>query len=54
VTDERDASVFVSGLDGNATVTIRAAATDEDAAQRLESDLRVRVQGRLRSLGVWG
>jgi small-conductance mechanosensitive channel len=51
---ERDASVFVSGLDGNATVTIRAAAIDEDAAQRLESDLRVRVQGRLRTLGVWG
>jgi small-conductance mechanosensitive channel len=54
VAAERDASVFVSGLDGNATVTIRAAATDEDAAQRLESDLRVRVQGRLRALGVWG
>jgi small-conductance mechanosensitive channel len=53
VADERDASVFVSGLDGNATVTIRAAATDEDAADRLESDLRVRVQSRLRSLGVW-
>jgi small-conductance mechanosensitive channel len=54
VADERDASVFVSGLDGNATVTIRAAAIDEDAAQRLESELRVRLQGRLRSLGVWG
>ena len=54
VAGERDASVLVTGLDGNATVTIRAAATDEDAAQRLESDLRVRVQGRLRALGVWG
>jgi small-conductance mechanosensitive channel len=54
VADERDASVLVSGLDGNATVTIRAAATDEDAAQQLESDLRVRVHGRLRALGVWG
>jgi small-conductance mechanosensitive channel len=54
VADERDASVFVSGLDGNATVTIRAPATDEDAAQQLESDLRVRVHGRLRPLGVWG
>jgi small-conductance mechanosensitive channel len=51
---EPDASVFVSGLGGDATVTIRAAAVDEDAAQRLESDLRVRVHGRLRSLGVWG
>ncbi|MCW2975990.1 MAG: mechanosensitive ion channel [Actinomycetia bacterium] len=54
VAGERDASVFVSSLDGNATVTIRAAAVDERAAQRLESDLRVRVHGRLRSLGVWG
>jgi len=54
VAGERDASVFVSALDGNATVTVRAAATDEDAAYRLESDLRVRIQGRLRSLGVWG
>ena len=35
-------------------MTIRAAARDEDAAQRLESDLRVRAQGRLRALGVWG
>lgn len=54
VVGERDASVLVTALDGNATVTIRTRADDEDAAQRLESDLRVRVQGRLRSLGVWG
>ncbi len=54
VAGERESSVFVSALDGNATVTIRAAADDEDSAQRLESDLRVRIQGRLRSLGVWG
>jgi len=54
VVGERDPSVFVSSLDGNATVTIRARAADEDAAHLLESDLRVRIQGRLRSLGVWG
>jgi small-conductance mechanosensitive channel len=54
VSGERDGSVVVSALDGNATVTIRAAANDEEAAQRLESDLRVRAQGRLRALGVWG
>ena len=53
VADERDAAVFVSALDGNATVTVRAAANDDEAAQRLESDLRVRAQGRLRALGVW-
>ena len=53
VAGERDAAVFVSALDGNATVTVRAAANDDEAAQRLESDLRVRAQGRLRALGVW-
>jgi len=54
VAGERDASVLVTALDGNATVTIRTRADDEDTAQRLESDLRVRVQDRLRLLGVWG
>jgi small-conductance mechanosensitive channel len=54
VAGERDGSVVVSALEGNANVTIRAAAHDEEAAQRLESDLRVRGQGRLRALGVWG
>jgi small-conductance mechanosensitive channel len=54
VAGERGGSVVVSALDGNATVTIRSAANDEEAAQRLESDLRVRAQGRLRAIGVWG
>src|SRR5438309_1879521 len=35
VADERDASVYVSSLDGNATLTVRAGATDEDDAQTL-------------------
>jgi hypothetical protein len=34
-------------------VTIRAAALNEDAAQQLERDLRVRAHTRLRALGVW-
>jgi small-conductance mechanosensitive channel len=54
VADDRTASVYVSALNGNATVTIRSGAADEDAAQRLERDLRVRAHGRLRALGVWG
>ena len=54
VAGERDATVFVSALDANATVTMRAAAVDEDAAQRLESELRIRAHGRLRALGAWG
>jgi small-conductance mechanosensitive channel len=54
VAEERDASVYVSSLDGSATLTIRAAAPNEDAAQKLERDLRARAHSRLRALGVWG
>jgi len=50
---EREGSVFVSSLNGTATVTILAAAADEDAAAQLERDLRLRAHGRLRALGVW-
>jgi small-conductance mechanosensitive channel len=50
---ERGASVYVSALDTAATVTIRAPAPDQDAAQRLEGELRVRAQRKLRELGVW-
>ena len=50
----RDSSVFVSSLDSAATVTILAGADSEDAATELERDLRLRAQGRLRALGVWG
>jgi small conductance mechanosensitive channel len=53
VAEERGASVYVSALDGSATVTIRAAAVNEDAAEQLERDLRVRAHARLRALGVW-
>jgi small-conductance mechanosensitive channel len=53
VAEERDASVYVSALDGAATVTIRAAADNENAAQQLEGDLRMRAHARLRALGVW-
>jgi small-conductance mechanosensitive channel len=54
VAGERDASVYVSALDGTATVTVRAAAPTADAAEALERDLRVRAHRRLRALGVWG
>jgi small conductance mechanosensitive channel len=53
VADERDAHVVVSDLAAAATVTVRAWAPDEDAAERLESDLRVRCQERLRAIGVF-
>ena len=51
--DERDGAVFVSDLAGNATITVRARAADEDTAQRLERELRLRVQERLRTEGVY-
>ena len=53
VSGERDADVYVSSLDGTATVTLRAAASDEAAAERLEHELRLRAHRRLRALGVW-
>jgi len=48
---ERDGDVIVTGLEGNAAVTLRAWAPDEVAAVRLESDLRLRVHSRLRGAG---
>jgi small-conductance mechanosensitive channel len=53
VSAERDAAVYVSALDGTATVTVRAAASDAVAAEHLEHDLRLRAHQRLRALGVW-
>jgi small-conductance mechanosensitive channel len=51
--EEHEGSVFVSALNGTATVTILAAAANEDAATQLERNLRLRAHSRLRALGVW-
>lgn len=51
---ERDAEVFVSSLDGSATVTVRAVASDPETARRLEHELRLRAHERLRSEDVIG
>jgi small conductance mechanosensitive channel len=53
LSEHERAVVELSALGADATVTIRAPALDADAAQQLESDLRLRVHGRLRALGVW-
>jgi small-conductance mechanosensitive channel len=53
VAGERDADVYLSALDGTATVVVRAAAPDELTAERLEHDLRLRAHRRLRELGLW-
>jgi small-conductance mechanosensitive channel len=52
--DERDPGVVVTALNGNATVVMRAQADDALAAERLESELRIRAHERLRAAGVFG
>jgi small conductance mechanosensitive channel len=51
---EREGEVFVSGLDGHATLTVRELASDPVAAELLEHDLRRRVHARLRESGIFG
>lgn len=53
VAAEKNADVAVTGLDEQATVTVRASAPDAAAALRLEDDLRLRAHTRLRVLGVF-
>ncbi len=50
---ERELEAFVAGLDGNASVTVRALATDADDAERLEHELRLRAHKRLRTAGIY-
>ena len=54
VAGERDPEVSVTGLNGSATVVVRARASGPIEAERLESDLRVRVQASLHAAGVFG
>jgi small conductance mechanosensitive channel len=44
--------VIVSALEDDAAVTVRSWAPNADAAERLESDLRLRAHGRLRADGL--
>jgi small-conductance mechanosensitive channel len=53
VAAEREPDVFVSGLNDNAAVTVRALATDPIHAERLEQELRLRVHQRLRAAGIF-
>jgi small conductance mechanosensitive channel len=52
-TASENAEVLVSSLNGAATLTVRAWAPDEVAAERLASELRLRAQSRLRAEGVF-
>ena len=49
---ERGGDVFVSALDADVTVAVRAVAPDAEAAERLERELRLRAHERLRAAGV--
>ena len=53
VADQREAEVFLSSLDGNATITVRALAEDPSRAERLQHDLRLRAHRRLRAAGIY-
>jgi small-conductance mechanosensitive channel len=46
--------VFVTGLEGAATLMLRAWAQDETSVERLESELRLRAHSRLRAEGILG
>ena len=50
---ERETEVFVSSLDGDATITLRALADGPGEAETLEHDLRLRAQHCLRTAGVF-
>lgn len=52
--DEREAEVFVSALEGSATVSVRVRAGDEAEAERLRQELRLRAHARLREQGLFG
>ena len=54
VAGERESAVTVTSLNGNATIVVRARASGPIEAERLESDLRIRAQERLRAAGVFG
>jgi small-conductance mechanosensitive channel len=51
--EERSPEVFVSSLDGQASIAARVWARDEFAAEQIEADLRLRIHRRLRESGLW-
>jgi small-conductance mechanosensitive channel len=50
---DTNADVFVSSLNGDATLTLRVAAESDEDARRVERDLRLRAHRRLRAAGVY-
>jgi len=50
---EQEVEVFVAGIEGNATLTVRARANDSSDAERLEHELRLRAHKQLRAAGIF-
>jgi small-conductance mechanosensitive channel len=50
---ERELEVFVSNMDGNATITVRTLAADAADAEQLAHELRLRAHKTLRTAGVF-
>jgi small-conductance mechanosensitive channel len=53
VADQREPEVFVSSLEENATITIRALTGDPSKAEQLQHDLRLRAHRCLRAAGIF-
>lgn len=51
--DGTDAEVYLSSLNGDATISVRAWAESETAVERVASDLRLELHRRLRAAGVY-
>jgi small-conductance mechanosensitive channel len=50
---ETQGEVFVSALDGDATITLREPAASQEDAERIQRDLRLRAARRLRAAGIY-
>jgi small-conductance mechanosensitive channel len=53
IADQRRPEVYLSALDGGATITIRALADDPSGAERLQHELRLRAHRCLRAAGIF-
>jgi len=51
--EDTNAEVYVSSLDGNAGITLRALASSQEDARRVEHDLRLRAHRTLRAAGMF-
>jgi small-conductance mechanosensitive channel len=53
IADQREPEVYLSDLDGDATITVRALADDPSGAEQLQHELRLRAHRCLRAAGIF-